>query len=275
MLAPAWYVNGFPKSGTHLVTAMLKPFARQMPTRRWAETGRMISSFAYHAWTNQWRDSRFLAYALTRCLPGFYYRGHCGYRGELDYVLDWAGLAMVFVYRDLRDVAVSQAFHILNDAEHQKHLDKSAYRRLGGFDEVLEAVICGLQVDDSQYGPVYYPGVVERWEMYAPWLDVDWVCKVRYADARRDPVDTAMRIVEYGMRRLSQSLEQPPPEIPPKVLGGVGAAMVKHALDTSNSPSFRKGQVGGWREHFTERHKRAWADHDPNGWTERLSREDK
>jgi len=273
MLAPPWYVNGFPKSGTHMITAMLMPFARPMPDRRWAKYGTMINSFAYHAWVNKWHHPRYLTYAVSHTDPGFFYRGHCGYRIEFDRTLDWAGLAMVFVYRDLRDVAVSQAFHILNETETAKHLDKAAYRRLGGFDEVLEAVIAGLQVDDSQYGPVYYPGVVERWELYAPWLDVDWVLPVRYADARRDPERAAARILRYGMARLAGCLEVAPPELPPKLVRKIAKAMADSSRDTSRSSTFRKGQIGGWREHFTERHKRAWADHDPNGWTERLEQE--
>ena len=271
MLAPAWYVNGFPKAGTHLLTAMLAPFARPMPDRRWAKAGTMISSFRYHAWVNEWHNPRYVTYALAHCDPGYYYRGHCGYREEFDRALDYAGLAMVFVYRDLRDVAVSQTFHILNEAEHAKHLDKAAYRQLGGFDEVLEAVICGLQVDDSRYGPVYYPGVIERWEQYRRWLDCPWVLSVRYADARERPLHTATRIIRYGMERLSQCLEVEPPEIPPELLGEIGRAMVEHAQDTSHSPTFRRGRVGDWVLHFTERHTRMWREHDPHGWTEQIT----
>lgn len=262
ILAPAWYVNGAPKCGTHLAAMMLKPFARQMPARRYAKLGTMISSFPYHAWVNTFHNIRYLTYALCQTRPGYYHFGHCGYKPELSATLDYAGLAMIFIYRDLRDVAVSQTHHILSEREGAKHLDKAAYRRLGGFNEALSAVITGLQVDDSEYGPVYYPGVIERWELYAPWLEEDWVCSIRYRDARLEPAETAQRIVEYGMKRLAGCMEVAPPKIDDKTMDRVVTAMVASGQDTSKSPTFRKGLVGKWRDVFTPEHVRLFKETD-------------
>jgi len=274
ILAPSWYCNGFPKAGLHLVKSMLQPFARMMPARRYAKLGTMISSFAYHAWTNDWHNVRYVTYALCQTRPGYYHFGHCGYNTEISAILDYAGLAMTFIYRDLRDVAVSQTHHILSKREQDRHLDKAAYRRLGGFNEALSAVITGLQVDDSKYGPVYYPGVMERWELYAPWLDQDWVCSVRYKDARLHPAETAQRIVEYGMKRLAGCMEVAPPKIDDKTMDRVVTAMVASGQDTKKSPTFRKGLVGGWRDVFTPEHVRLFQETDPDNWLKRLDFED-
>jgi len=43
-------------------------------------------------------------------------------------------------------------------------------------------------------------------------------------------------------------------------------------MDTSNSVTFRKGDVGGWRETFTEEHKDLFKKHD-NGWLVKLGYE--
>lgn len=274
VLAPSWYCCGYPKAGLHLLVAMLQPFARPMPTRRYAKAGTMISSFAYHAWVNISHNVRYLTYALCQTRPGYYHYGHCGYTPEISHTLDYAGLAMVFIYRDLRDVAVSQTHHILDDMEGAKHLDRAAYRRLGGFNEALSAVITGLQVDDSEYGPVYYPGVVERWELYAPWLDQEWVCSVCYRDARQRPEDTAQRIVEYGMGRLAQCMEVAPAKIDDETMRRVVTAMVASGQDTSKSPTFRKGAVGGWRDVFTPEHVRLFKEADTGNWIEQLNFDD-
>lgn len=220
----------------------------------------MISSFTHNAWSGRWHNVRYVLYALTKTLPGTYYRGHCGYKEEIDSVLDYSGISMIFVHRDLRDVAVSQAFHIMSDREDRRHPDKAAYRALGGFDEVLEAVIAGLTVADSQFGPIHYPGIAERWAMYAPWLNCEWVLPIKFRDARMDPEGTSVKMIRYGMRRLTQSLEVAPPEFPDHIVRALAKDMADSARDTKNSASFRRGLVGSWRGHFTERHKRVWLE---------------
>ena len=101
----------------------------------------------------------------------------------------------MFVYRDLRDVAVSQAHHILNEDDKRfVHPDKAAYRDLGCFSRVLRAVIEGMG---------NYPGVVDRWKLYAPWLDREWVCPVRFEDLIGDREGQAERILTYGLKRVA------------------------------------------------------------------------
>lgn len=268
IIAPAWYVNGFPKSGTHLAAAMLRPFARPMPPDKFTKSG-WATSFAFNGWTNDWLNIRHLLHALCGCRNGYYHIGHCGYKEEIERTLFYNGTAMVFIYRDLRDVAVSHVHHILSDDARFRHHHKDDYCNLGGFDEVLEAVICGLQVTGGQWGDVYYPGTMERWEMYAPWLKVDWVHSVEYSAVLSDPMKAARGIVTYGMRRLTDIFDQEQIDLG-HTLDAVAEAMVANAMNQDKSPTFRKGVTGEWRERFTKKHKDLFKTSDVNGWLVRL-----
>jgi hypothetical protein len=267
VFAPGWYVNGFPKAGTHLITGMLRPFAFPMPPAKFRPES-WTGSFRHFGWSNEWLPVQQITWGLCGIRPGYFLKGHCGHTPELARVIYMAGIAKVFVYRDLRDVAVSQVHHILNDDPKVKHPDKEAYKWLGGFDEVLAAVIAGLDVPDGTYGPVYYPGVVERWELYAPWMDEEWVCSVCYADARLHPFETARRIAEYGTQRLARIFNV---DISPgaKAFDEVAAAMVGGAAP-EKSQTFRRGVTGEWKERFTEKHKDLFKKYDKAGWLVRL-----
>jgi len=51
-------------------------------------------------------------------------------------------------------------------------------------------------------------------------------------------------------------MEVKPPKIDGETMRRVVTAMVASGQDTSKSPTFRKGLVGGWRDVFTPEHVR-------------------
>jgi len=266
---PRWYLNGFPKAGTHLLTSMMKVRARKMPPsqlhpREW------VGTFNRNSWSDEWISLRPTMYHFGSLLPGYYFLGHCGYDEELERFLFNLGIAHVFIWRDLRDVAVSQAHHILDeDRDNWKHQHKDEYREeIGGFDEVLTAVIKGAEV-----AGLWYPGVIDRWELYAPWLDVEWVYDVKYRDAREDPKRVAGEIAKYGIWRLADtfSLDMlgPGPDWDELVEG-----MAEASRDTEHSGTFRRGVAGGWRDEFKPEHVEAFKEADEAGWLVKLGFEE-
>lgn len=176
----------------------------------------------------------------------------------------FAGIAHIFVYRDPRDVAISQAHHILSDREELMHPSRERYRELGGFDEVLAAVIEGIEG---------FPGVMHRWELYAPWLNVSWTFKLRFEEALTDPASMAERLIRYGLDRVGAIFDlRLEPSV--KSMEEMAAAMVGNAVDRKReSLTFRKGTIGEWRASFTEEHKRLFKETDKNNWLVRLGYE--
>jgi len=153
--------------------------------------------------------------------------------------------------------------HILNPDDHRfEHPDKAIYQEMD-FDGALSAVIEGL-------GP--YPGVLDRWALYAPWLKADWVLGMPFERMREEPEVAAGQLLEYGLRRVSGAigLEM---RLDDGEYAGMVELMVAAAAERALSPTFRKGQVGGWREVFTEGHKALWKVQDTAGWLVRLGYE--
>ena len=243
------YLNGFPKAGTHLLAmlchACFAPLEGVQDEAHPAFAAGWSGTYTKHSFSSERVPLEWTTYQISRLRHGTYLKAHAGWSKELAEFLRLTGTAHVFVYRDLRDVAVSQTFHILNDGNAFKHSDKERYRALGGFDEILSAVIMGL--DDE------YRGLVARWEEYAPWLDDDDTLALRFEDLRYDPAPCCEQILSYAYARAPQiyGVERD------FVVGSIQQyvdAMVEMATHRESSPTFRKGESGGWVEHFKSRH---------------------
>ena len=147
-LSCKWYLNGFPKSGLHLAVQLIKPLAEAMPPgqmrdKPWAGT------FSHHSWSTNWDKLQLRMYQLSDLGPGRYYKAHCGWLHDIEAFMWMLGVCHVFIYRDFRDVAVSQAHHIMDDIGN--HPGRERFKALGGKDRILAAVILGLDE---------YPGVM-------------------------------------------------------------------------------------------------------------------
>lgn len=131
---------------------------------------------------------------------------------------------------------------------------------------MLKAVIEGL-------GP--YPGVVERWEMYAPWLDCDWVHTVNFERLRDEPKQAAREILEYGFRRIIGCLGwEEGIRADDAECETIAQQMAEASRQTERSPTYREGKVGGWREAFTDEHKDLFKATDAAGWLMKLGYEE-
>jgi len=269
-IRPKYYLCGFPKSGLHMIEQMVQVVCTPMPGDGIRQTNEWMGTYIANGWSMQTKSAETFCALAARTRAGCYMKGHTGYNEEIAHWLDLSGIATVFIYRDLRDVAVSQAHHILATDGSHHHPGKDAYRLLemeGGFDAVLLAVIEGL-------GP--FPGVVKRWAEYAPWIDCGWVHSVRYEDALANPYEEAVRLIGYGMTRVFDSFEEAQERI--KVdegaLNRFAEEAVKRKGNTSASVTFREGKVGGWREVFKQEHVAAFRREGGDTWLMKLGYEE-
>lgn len=256
------YVNGFPKSGTHLTERWVQNLAAPLTKRPW------VGSFSGNAWTTEWTNLDTLPELFGEVFPGGgYLKGHCGWHPDIARSL-WKGrIAVLFVYRDLRDVAVSQAFHVLDTRKGKEggdrliHPGKADFQALDTFEDVLVAVIEGLG---------QWAGLIERWEHYAGWLNEKWVYPLRFEDMVNHPQETAGLVIRYvyGMTAKYYGLKVTlnPDDYRVTVKRMVAAGQRK---DTT---TFRKGKTGGWRKHFTPRVKAAFM-REAGDWLQRLGYE--
>lgn len=167
-----------------------------------------------------------------------YYKAHIGYRDEIADVLRENQITTLFIYRDLRDVAVSAAFHAISEEDERfLHPGKELFRNMDSFEDVLEAIIVGVDV---------YDGLFDRWELYAPWLEQrDWVSLIRFEDILSDPVPVASAILKHLTSSVGFLFD-------PEDHMLLAEAMAKQIQD-HNTATFRKGTSGEWRKYFTPR----------------------
>lgn len=254
LIDPRVFVCSFPKSGTHLVEQLVQPFVSPMPADKpWAGT------FQDHSWTTQRAPVKQTLRRIGWIRDGTYAKGHLGYSEILENYLFGIGAAVLFIYRDPRDVAVSLTHHILNGQTHSRN---EWYQEIG-FDAALMAVIKGV-------GP--YAGVMERWNEYAGWLDIPWVLSMTYGAVIADKESWCSTIVRYVVGHCA-AIRGYKAELSDEMLDLSVAAMIANSGHTERSPTFRKGQAGGWREEFKTAHAVAFADTDVE-WAERYGLEE-
>lgn len=257
IMPPKIYINGFPKSGTHLAVRYVFGLGLQAnnPGNNWLGT-------------NPWKTKRHnldtWGKQIIKLQNGEFVKGHTGYLQSIEALFVALSIGMLFIYRDLRDVAVSQMHHVLsNDDVRAKHPAKEYYQSLPNNEAILLAIIEGIKE---------YPGIHERWETYAPWLASKWALKLKYEEMRFNPYATANKVFDYAIQTAyhDAGIEGVMSN------GGARAAaiktMLKEAESTHLSPTFREGKRGGWREAFTPAVKQAFKERD-NGWTVRLGYE--
>ena len=254
-----FYLNGFPKAGLHLLDLMVRPIAMPMgydPTwgTPWA------GMYKGNSWTTRMMRKEQITLKLSRVTPGHFLKGHMGYTDVVNDLLFWSGVTHYFIYRDLRDVAVSQTYHIMSEEMEQfAHPAKEEYKALGGFDEILEAVLVGMDE---------YAGIFERWELFAPWLDQEWVMKLRFEDIINDPLQWAIKIVNHLFERTEFLLNIPKKgrQIKGEQLEDIAMEMVATSLRTAVSPTFRKGIPKEWKTHFNDHNKDLFKELDEGNW---------
>jgi len=234
---PRIYLNGFPKSGLHLAVLMarsIEPKPALDPA--WA------GNFTNNSWSTQWSPLVPVMAALRILEDGSWLKGHLGYQAVIEQYLYWHGTCMAFIYRDLRDVLVSQSYHVIApDEKKYFHPDKELYRGMSHEDRLM-ACLCGVQ---------QFSGLFERWELYAPWLSIPWVFNVKYEDMMERREETGRAFLHYVWDRTAWGYEAA--TIPADMEETIIKGMLKNMQRTELSATFRKGGSGGWREEFTPR----------------------
>jgi hypothetical protein len=221
-----------------------------------------VGSFYGNSWTTDWVKFPYIHMRINGFPKGTFMMGHMGYKKEIEELFLERGIIMLFAYRDLRDVVVSQTYHIENeDVEIAKHIGKKEGIYDGmSHEEVMLSTITGID---------RFPGVFDRWKLFAPWLDIPWVHKVRYEDMVLDTEKTMQKILQYI---LQNEFDDAPfiPILYDDVVKATVEKGIQNRHDTKKHASFRKGIVGNWKDEFTPKVKSAFKEHDTEGWLERL-----
>jgi hypothetical protein len=152
--------------------------------------------------------------------------------------------AHYFIYRDPRDLLVSQVFYATN--LYEGHALHDYYNRLPNMDERLKAVIQGIYEDEK----ANRLGIADQYARFVDWLNTPAVMSVRFEDLINNRPQTIGNMLDH--------LEATGYKIPLDRQTAIDKVM--RSIDPKRSPTFRKGVVGDWRSHFTEEHKRLFKE---------------
>lgn len=227
--APIVLGNAMPKSGSHLINQVVQgltqigPFVNPgfPPVNRDEDNEKLP-------------DEQVLA-NLKRMRPGDLGYGYIRARQPFLSLLTQPGRATIFVFRDPRDMIVSHVFYATQ--MHPGHGMHQYYNEtLQNMEQRIHAAIEGVEEPGSRLSPIR-----AKYESYLGWLDQPSVLCLRFEDLILERQTALNRLLDYLCGRGFQPRFERDQEI----------AILQQAIAPKKSGTFRKGQPGNWREHFT------------------------
>ena len=236
--APPIFGNSKPKSGSHLLLQILNGFTRIMPYK-------YVEAYPVRTIEKAGRrkSNEEVLSELKRIPRGVIGWGYVEATPENISFLCQPDRLNYFIYRDPRDMLVSQVFFATD--MHEEHGMHQFYKSLPDFGERLNVAITGIDRDGF-----YMVSVKQRYASVFEWLEQPHVMCIRFEDL----IDNRDRTLEAMLDEVeSTGYKIPTPR--EKAL-----SILVEAIQPRKSHTFRSGKTGGWREHFTEAHKKLFKD---------------
>jgi len=235
---PPIFGNSKPKSGSHLLLQILNGFTQIMPYRYVAaDPVRTITR------NGKRKTNEEVLSELKRVPAGVIGWGYVEATRENVAFLCQPERVNYFIYRDPRDMLVSQVFFATD--MHEEHGLHKYYNSLPDFGERLKVAISGLDRDG-----LYMVSVKQRYEGVFRWLEQPGVMCIRFEDLinHRD-------VTLHAMLDKVESTGYKIPTPREKAL-----AVLVEAIQPKKSHTFRSGKTGGWKQYFTNEHRKLFKD---------------
>jgi sulfotransferase 6B1 len=217
--APRVLCVSIPKAGTHLLERALclhpRLYRKLLPT---------ITNSSLRRWDG-------LDGLLAKVRPGEVIASHLRFDPAFPDVVDRRGVAVIFLVRDPRDLVISQANYVSRRSDHRFN---RLFAQRTDLRERLELAIAG----DPEHG---LRSVGERLQVYAGWLRSNALV-VRFEDlVGAGGGGDADRQAE-AVRAIYRHIGMP--------IGDAFVTEICGRLFSPESPTFRKGAIGQWRDLF-------------------------
>jgi hypothetical protein len=237
VLPPA-FANSFPKSGTHLLVQILDGLPNRRNYGEFLASGK--SSFRF--------DERSVDETLRlirRFTPGEVVRGHLYFDPAYAEELNRRHVANYFIYRDPRDVVVSEA-HYLREMNRWHRLHPY-FRDAASIEDAIMLSINGF---DPPVPGIEYPNIAGRFARYEGWLSDSNCLPIRFEDlVSEEQPAIVRRIAEFYANRTNADFDF--------------ESTVQHMqslIAPKKSHTFRSGKKAGWAKEFTPAHRERFAE---------------
>ncbi len=236
--APPVFGNSKPKSGSHLLLQILNGFTQIMPYQYvQADPVRTIEKEGRRKKKEEILDE------LERIPRGVIGWGYVEASPENVAFLCKPERVNYFIYRDPRDMLVSQVFFATD--MHEEHGMHAYYKSLPDFGERLKVAITGIDREG-----LHMVSVRQRYEGVFQWLEQKNVLCLRFEDLINN-CNATLNAMLAEVERTGYKIPTPRED---------ALSTLVAAIQPKKSHTFRSGKTGGWREHFTEEHRKLFKD---------------
>jgi len=231
--APPIFGNSKPKSGSHLLLQILNGFTQIMPYRY--VDADPVRTIRYEGG----RRSADEILADLKSIPdGVIGWGYVDATPGNAAFLAEAGRVNYFIYRDPRDMLVSQVFFATD--MHKGHGMHEYYNSLPDFGERLKVAITGIDRDGLKM-----VSVKQRYDGVFQWLAQRNVMCIRFEDLINNRDATLMSMLAE-VEKTGYKIPTPREK---------ALSVLVNAIQPGKSHTFRSGKTGGWKNHFSDEHK--------------------
>jgi hypothetical protein len=244
--SPVFFANSFPKSGTHLLTQVLKGFTHLGPA---VDSG-LPAIATFDGFTGRQRSEEEILIDLERLLPGDTAYGHVHAFPAALTILCNPGKAAYFILRDPRDVVISHVHYVSDMAP--RHIHHRYYQEtLRSFEEKVDASITGVSAERLTFAmncpiPEPLPSIRARFEPYLGWLENPEILTLQYEEFITNCKETLEQILDHALMH----------GFIPGCSRAEAIHVLEESIDPQRSPTFRKGKIGSWQDEFTQEHRR-------------------
>ena len=236
--APPIFGNSKPKSGSHLLLQILNGFPQIAPYKYVeADPIRTIEK------EGRRRKEEEILSELKSVSSGVIGWGYLEATPENIAFLCQPDRVNYFMYRDPRDMLVSQVFFATD--MHEEHGMHEYYNSLPDFNERLKVAITGID-----RGGLHMVSVKQRYEGVFQWLEQKHVMCVRFEgmiDNRDATLNAMLDEVESTGYKIPTPREK-------------ALRVLVDAIQPKKSHTFRSGKTGGWKQYFTDEHKKLFVE---------------
>jgi hypothetical protein len=223
--------NSVPKAGTHLLRNCLSLFPGIKDVGIHLEVGMPFME---------------IEQSIAKSSAGELLTGHLIYTDRYAALIERYQLHQFLILRDPRDVVVSFTFHVLNHPSHPAH---SLYRSKDHLDKHLFLSICGYTSEDGDE-TVWNIGRIYR--AFLQWSESSNVCVVRFEELIGPRGGGNLDLQRNAVLRLAEHIEI-------KLSESTLVLICDQTYDPE-SPTFRRGLIGGWKHYLGHDHLEALHD---------------
>ncbi|MEO1377896.1 MAG: sulfotransferase domain-containing protein [Cyanobacteria bacterium J06635_10] len=232
--------NSFPKSGTHLLYQILYSIPK---LKKWDD---IVSVQALCGIMN---TPSHIKWKIGSAPNNSIVRGHLMHTKEVCDVLNEFKCKTLFIYRDLRDVAVSHARWITKEERIFLH---DIYLKQDNFDQQLMSSIKGVPLGSPFGSNVSQPDIGQDFLRWKGWIYDPNCLAVKFEDLVGErgggSEETRLHMVEKIMDFLEVQL-------PAEQIKSQFASYVMNPKESHTFVKGGKGSIGGWQAVFQENHK--------------------